>query len=56
MARLRVAQIGPVRAIVEEELEAVWADKKPAKQALDDAVERGNAALKPKAAPAKKKK
>ena len=54
---LRVAQIAAVRAIVEEELEAVWANRKPAKQALDDAVERGNAALKSQsAAPAKKKK
>jgi sn-glycerol 3-phosphate transport system substrate-binding protein len=42
---LRVSQIEPVRIIVEEELEAVWADKKPAKEALDTAVLRGNAAL-----------
>ena len=35
----------PVRIIVEEELEAVWADKKPAKEALDTAVLRGNAIL-----------
>lgn len=53
---MRVAQMEPVRAIVEEELEAVWTNRKPAKQALDDAVERGNAALQPKSAPAKKKK
>jgi sn-glycerol 3-phosphate transport system substrate-binding protein len=42
---LRVSQIEPVRLIVEEELEAVWADKKPAKEALDTAVLRGNAIL-----------
>lgn len=42
---LRVSQIEPVRIIVDEELEAVWADKKPAKLALDTAVERGNLAL-----------
>ena len=41
----RVSQIEPVRIIVEEELEAVWADKKPAKEALDTAVARGNAVL-----------
>ena len=43
--KIRVAQIEQVRQIVEEELETVWADKKPAKEALDNAVERGNAAL-----------
>jgi len=42
---LRVSQIEPVRIIVEEELEAVWANKKPAKEALDTAVLRANAAL-----------
>lgn len=42
---LRVSQIEPLRIIVEEELEAVWANKKPAKEALDTAVLRGNAAL-----------
>lgn len=42
---LRVSQIEPVRIIVEEELETVWANRKPAKAALDDAVVRGNAAL-----------
>lgn len=47
---LRVSQIDPVRIIVEEELEAVWADKKPAKEALDTAVARGNIALLPPAA------
>ena len=44
---LRVSQIEPVRIIVEEELEAVWANKKPAKEALDNAVTRGNAVLPP---------
>lgn len=42
---LRISQIAPVRAIVDEELEAVWAGRKPAKEALDTAVERGNAVL-----------
>lgn len=42
---LRVSQIEPVRVIVEEELETVWANKKPAKEALDTAVLRGNAVL-----------
>ena len=42
---LRVSQIEPVRVIVEEELEAAWSGKKPAKEALDSAVERGNEAL-----------
>lgn len=42
---LRVSQIEPVRIIVEEELEAVWANKKPAKEALDTAVLRGNAVM-----------
>ncbi len=40
---VRVSQIERVRIIVEEELEAVWANKKPAKEALDNAVQRGNA-------------
>ncbi len=44
---LRVAQIEPVRIIVEEELESVWANKKPAKEALDTAVQRGNAVMAP---------
>jgi sn-glycerol 3-phosphate transport system substrate-binding protein len=42
---IRVAQLESVRAIVEEELETVWANKKPAKEALDNAVTRGNAVL-----------
>lgn len=42
---LRVSQIEPVRIIIEEELEKVWAGQIPAKQALDTAVMRGNAVL-----------
>jgi len=36
-----------VRVILGEELEAVWANRKPAKEALDNAVTRGNAVLQP---------
>jgi sn-glycerol 3-phosphate transport system substrate-binding protein len=43
--KVRVSQVEPVRRIVEEELESVWANRKPAKEALDHAVQRGNAAL-----------
>ncbi len=42
---LHVADIDPVRLIADEELETVWANKKPAKAALDTAVSRGNAVL-----------
>jgi len=42
---LRISTLEPVRMIVDEELEQVWADKKPAKAALDTAVSRGNAVL-----------
>jgi sn-glycerol 3-phosphate transport system substrate-binding protein len=42
---VRVSQIESVRRIIEEELESVWANRKPAKQALDEAVQRGNAIL-----------
>ena len=42
---LRVSQIEPVRVIIDEELETVWANKKPAKEALDNAVLRGNALM-----------
>lgn len=42
---VRAANIDPVRVIADEELEAVWADKKPAKAALDTSVNRGNAVL-----------
>ncbi|MDE2441191.1 MAG: extracellular solute-binding protein [Betaproteobacteria bacterium] len=44
-----VADADPVRIIADEELEAVWADKKPAKAALDTAVMRGNAVMAAKA-------
>ncbi|MDR3158412.1 MAG: extracellular solute-binding protein [Zoogloeaceae bacterium] len=42
---LRVSTLDPVRIIMDEELEQVWAGKKPAKAALDTAVKRGNAVL-----------
>jgi sn-glycerol 3-phosphate transport system substrate-binding protein len=42
---VRVANIDPVRIIANEELEAVWADKTPAKAALDTSVSRGNVVL-----------
>lgn len=42
---LRVSDIEKVRLITEEELEAAWAGKKAPKQALDDAVQRGNLIL-----------
>lgn len=45
-----VAGLGRLRAILHEELEAVWENRKPAKEALDTAVLRGNAVL--EAAPA----
>jgi sn-glycerol 3-phosphate transport system substrate-binding protein len=47
---LRVSTLDPVRIIVDEELEQVWANKKPAKAALDTAVKRGNAVLSAKPA------
>ena len=40
-----VSDIDGVRVIADEELEAVWGDKKPAKAGLDTAVQRGNAYL-----------
>jgi sn-glycerol 3-phosphate transport system substrate-binding protein len=43
---LRVAANPAVCKVVDEELEAVWADRKPAKEALDNAVVRANATLK----------
>lgn len=50
---VRVANIEPVLLIANEELEAVWADRKPAKAALDTSVTRGNGIL--GSAPALKK-
>ncbi|MEY2632293.1 MAG: hypothetical protein RIR00_947, partial [Pseudomonadota bacterium] len=47
---LRISTIEPVRQILDEELEAVWANQKPAKAALDTAVQRGNAVLSAKPA------
>lgn len=42
---MRVANIEPLLVIANEELEAVWADGKPAKAALDTSVSRGNVIL-----------
>lgn len=52
---VRVSQVEQVRIIVEEELENVWSDKKPAKEALDNAVQRGNAVMQPQPVAAKAK-
>ena len=53
---VRVSQIPSVRLIVDEELEAVWADKKTAKESLDTAVARGNVILAKNSAPESGKK
>jgi sn-glycerol 3-phosphate transport system substrate-binding protein len=42
---LRLGYMPQIRTIVDEELESVWAQKKTAKQALDDAVTRGDQLL-----------
>ncbi|MGF1641503.1 MAG: sn-glycerol-3-phosphate ABC transporter substrate-binding protein UgpB [Rhodospirillales bacterium] len=42
---LRLGNFVQIRDVMDEELEAVWAGKKTAKQALDDAVARGNQLL-----------
>ena len=42
---LRLGNFVQIRNVIDEELEAVWAGKKTAKQALDDAVARGDAML-----------
>ena len=42
---IRLGNFVQIRGIIDEELESVWAQKKGPKQALDDAVERGNAEL-----------
>ena len=47
---IRLGSLEPVRAIIDEELNAVWANRKPAKEALDTAVLRANAALRNNAA------
>ncbi|MDR2240275.1 MAG: extracellular solute-binding protein [Zoogloeaceae bacterium] len=42
-----VAGMGRVRGVLSEELEAVWDNRKPAKEALDTAVKKGNTLLRP---------
>jgi sn-glycerol 3-phosphate transport system substrate-binding protein len=42
---VRLGNFNQIRAIMDEELEQVWAGKKTAKEALDDAVKRGNEQL-----------
>lgn len=42
---IRLGNFPLIRNIIDQELEAVWAQKKGPKQALDDAVERGNVEL-----------
>jgi sn-glycerol 3-phosphate transport system substrate-binding protein len=42
---IRLGNFVQIRDIIDEEMESVWAQKKSPKQALDDAVERGNAEL-----------
>ena len=39
---IRLGNFVQIRDVIDEELESVWAGKKTAKQALDDAVARGN--------------
>jgi ABC-type glycerol-3-phosphate transport system substrate-binding protein len=50
---VRLPNYDKVREIEDEELDAVWSGAKPPKQGLDDAVSRGDAAMKAAAAPAK---
>ena len=42
---VRLRNFEKIRAVLDEELDAVWNGSKPPKTALDDAVERGNALL-----------
>jgi sn-glycerol 3-phosphate transport system substrate-binding protein len=42
---IRLGSFDRIRAIIDEELEAVWGEKKTPKEALDSAVERGNVLL-----------
>ncbi|MBI3526200.1 MAG: sn-glycerol-3-phosphate ABC transporter substrate-binding protein UgpB [Betaproteobacteria bacterium] len=42
---IRLGNFVQIRNIIDEELESVWSGKKTAKQALDEAVERGNEQL-----------
>jgi sn-glycerol 3-phosphate transport system substrate-binding protein len=39
---VRAGNMSQIRDVIDEELEAIWAGKKTAKQGLDDAVKRGN--------------
>jgi len=39
---IRLGNFAQIRDVIDEELETVWAGKKTAKEALDDAVRRGN--------------
>ncbi len=47
LVKQRPSQIAAVSAILDEELDAVWANRKPAKEALDTATQRAIAALSP---------
>ena len=42
---IRLGNFVQIRDIIDEELEDVWAGKKTAKEALDEAVKRGNEQL-----------
>jgi sn-glycerol 3-phosphate transport system substrate-binding protein len=42
---LRLGNFVQIRNVIDEELESVWGGKKPAKEALDSAVKRGNELL-----------
>ncbi len=42
---LRLGNFVQIRNIIDEELESVWSGQKNAKQALDEAVKRGNEQL-----------
>ena len=42
---VRLGDFVKIRAVIDEELEAVWAQRKTPKEALDEAVDRGNALL-----------
>jgi sn-glycerol 3-phosphate transport system substrate-binding protein len=42
---IRLGNFNPIRAIIDEEMEQVWAGKKTAKEGLDAAVQRGNEQL-----------
>ena len=42
---LRLGNFVQIRDVINEELEAIWAGKKTAKQGLGDAVSRGNKLL-----------